>query len=90
MQATRRLFDEDAYRTSFTATVLACEPVRKGFAVILDQTCFFPEEGGQTSDIGSLFAGDQRIAVRDAQVDKQNVIRHMVKTELPVGTEVRG
>ena len=43
MQATRRLFDEDAYRTSFTATVLACEPVKKGFAVILDQTCFFPE-----------------------------------------------
>ncbi|MGI6170700.1 MAG: alanyl-tRNA editing protein [Butyricicoccus sp.] len=90
MQATRRLFDEDAYRTSFTATVLACEPVKKGFAVILDQTCFFPEEGGQTSDIGSLFVGEQRVAVRDAQVDKQNVIRHMVKNEIPAGTEVRG
>ncbi|MDO5548360.1 MAG: alanine--tRNA ligase-related protein [Eubacteriales bacterium] len=90
MQATKRLFDEDAYRTEFTATVLACEPQKKGFSVILDQTCFFPEEGGQTADIGMLFVGEERIAVRDAQVDKENVIRHMVRTAIPEGTTVQG
>lgn len=90
MQATKRLFDEDAYRTAFTATVLACEPQKKGFAVILDQTCFFPEEGGQTADIGILSVGEERIAVYDAQIDKENIIRHMVKTAIPEGAAVQG
>ncbi len=88
--ATIKLYDADSYRTGFTATVVACEECKKGYAVILDQTCFFPEEGGQTSDIGVLKVGDTVISVHDCQLDKENTIRHMTKQPLAVGTEVVG
>ncbi len=87
---TKRLFDEDAYQTRFSAQVLACEPQNKGYAVILDQTCFFPEEGGQTADRGIFRAGEQTIAVTDVQIDKDQVIRHMVKKPVEVGSAVQG
>ena len=56
---TKKLYYEDAYRTEFEATVLSAETVnRDGFGplldVVLDQTCFFPEEGGQSPDRGEL------------------------------------
>ena len=47
---TIKLYDRDAYETEFEAIVLSCETVEDRFAVVLDQTLFFPEEGGQTPD----------------------------------------
>lgn len=54
MQATIRFFDTDADMREFDALVLACEKGKKGYRALLDQTAFFPEGGGQTSDIGML------------------------------------
>ena len=54
---TKKLYYDDAYCAVFRATVLSCEecgPTR--YAVILDQTAFFPEEGGQSPDRGTLRA----------------------------------
>lgn len=56
--ATKKLYDIDAYQTSFEAEVLSCEAEEGKWAVILDATCFFPEEGGQTPDRGWLIAAD--------------------------------
>ena len=47
MQFTKKLYDEDAYLWEFTALVLSCEKTKFGYNVLLDQTAFFPEEGGQ-------------------------------------------
>ena len=44
---TEKLYYKDAYIQSFTATVLSCEGIDKGYDVVLDKTAFFPEEGGQ-------------------------------------------
>lgn len=58
--ATEKLYDYDAYETDFTASVTACRPTENPadgkpcFAVFLDRTLFFPEEGGQTCDRGIL------------------------------------
>ena len=41
--STKKLYDIDAYQTSFEAKVVSCEKQEKGYAVILDQTLFFPE-----------------------------------------------
>ena len=51
---TRKLFYEDANLRKFSAKVLQCTETEKGFAVILDQTAFYPEGGGQASDKGIL------------------------------------
>ena len=53
---TEKLYDTDPYIKEFTATVISCTPCDNGYAVILDKTAFFPEEGGQKCDTGTLGA----------------------------------
>ncbi len=49
-----RLFDENAYLTTFDAVVQAVEAWEDGCRVLLDRTAFFPEGGGQLCDVGTL------------------------------------
>ena len=61
---TEKLYYSDAYKQEFDAVVQTCtrfsgsgtdeDPFR--YAVILDRTAFFPEEGGQSPDRGMLCA----------------------------------
>ena len=86
---TVRLYDQDAYATKFEAEVLACEEVekkeKKVYQVRLDQTLFFPEEGGQSPDMGTI----DGIKVLDVQI-KDEVITHTLAAPLAVGTTVKG
>ncbi|MBQ6380674.1 MAG: hypothetical protein IJJ41_03610 [Clostridia bacterium] len=74
---TIRLFDEDAFIKEFEAQVLSCEMQGKRFAVVLDQTAFFPEGGGQPADCGTLGG----VPVLDVQ-EKEGVIFHFLKSAL--------
>ena len=49
-----RLFDKDAYMREFSAKVLSSEATDGGYLTVLDATAFFPEEGGQSCDTGTL------------------------------------
>ncbi len=51
---TIKLYDENSYLTEFEASVKSCEKTDSGYRLILDQTAFFPEEGGQCCDKGVL------------------------------------
>lgn len=85
MQKTLRYFDTDAYKTGFEANVLSCTADKEGYAVILDGTLFFPEEGGQKSDIGIL--GDANVigaSIRDG------IITHYTDKPLMPGATVAG
>ena len=84
---TRRLYDNDAYLNRFTARVLACTPAKKQgqFEVVLDQTAFFPEGGGQPADRGTLDGAN----VLDVQT-RQGVITHLTDAPLEVGSAVEG
>ena len=83
---TRRLYDADPWLSHFTAAVLRCEPAKKGqYSVVLDQTAFFPEGGGQPADRGTL----NGIEVLDVQV-KDGVVTHTTAAELPQGAQVTG
>ena len=60
MEKTKCLYDEFPYETEFDANVLAVKALNEAqdrYEVILDQTLFFPEQGGQTPDQGWLSVG---------------------------------
>ena len=61
---TETLYD-DRKALSFTATVLSCTACEGGFRVVLDRTAFFPCEGGQGADRGTLGG----VRVLDVSID---------------------
>ena len=82
---TRKLYYEDCHMAAFTAKVLSCEPTKQGFAVILDQTAFYPEGGGQASDIGTLGG----VKVIHTSEEGETVV-HLCDAPLETGAEVEG
>ena len=82
---TKKLYYKDAYMTKFTGKVLSCEEGKKGIAVVLDQTAFYPEGGGQLADMGIL--GNAKVSY---VFIKDEVIYHVVDKALEVGKEVEG
>lgn len=83
----RKLFYEDINLTAFTSTVISCEydETTKLYRILLDATAFFPEEGGQSADKGTL----QGQPVLDVQI-KNDLIYHYVSNELSAGSTVTG
>jgi alanyl-tRNA synthetase len=87
LPATVALYYQDQYMTEFEAKVL--KVVSKEF-VVLDQTCFFPEGGGQPADSGHFTFDGKKAEVVDVQ-KVGNVIVHKVKGDTPnVGSVVKG
>ena len=82
---TRKLYYEDCHLRSFSAKVLSCEADKKGWRIILDQTAFYPEGGGQASDIGTLGG----VAVLHASEEGEAVV-HLCDGPLEVGEEIIG
>ena len=90
MQQTKKLYDDNPYQTSFDASVLSCEPytapekkAEQGtplYDVIFDQTIFFPEEGGQNADTGTIGSHP----VLDVQI-KDGVIHHIMNMPFEIG-----
>ena len=79
---TEKLYYTDSHIHEFSARVLSCEKAKKGFAVVLDKTAFFPEGGGQPADTG--FIGPA--AVRDVQ-EQNGEIFHYTDQALTPGEE---
>lgn len=82
---TVKLYEQDAYCRAFEAVVLSCEPCKRGFAVVLDRTAFFPEGGGQPADRGTLGGA----AVADVQIEN-GIVTHTVECPLTAGETVHG
>ena len=62
-----KLFYRDTYMTTFKARVTDCSVQADGLCrIVLDQTAFFPEEGGQAADKGTI-DGQEVLDVLDKQ-----------------------
>lgn len=83
--ATKKLYYEDAYRMEFDAKVLYTKKKSGNTEVILDQTCFYPEGGGQPWDTGVL--GDAPVLEVH---EKDGSVIHTVEGEPKLGGNVHG
>ena len=83
--ATEKLYYADPYLKEMDATVLSCEETKKGYAVVLDRTVFYPTGGGQPYDTGDL-GGARILDVSDVEGE----VVHLCDRPLEVGSSVHG
>ncbi|MEF8916036.1 alanine--tRNA ligase, partial [Natronomonas sp.] len=98
---TEKLFYEDPERTEFEAVVLDVveresadsdgedEDDETVYDVVLDQTMFYPEGGGQPADVGTLSSDDATVEVIDVQ-EVDGVVLHRTDGDPGKGEFVRG
>ena len=90
----KRLYEKNSYITECVTTVTACEERADGIYIMLEDTIFFPEEGGQYADTGFITYNDIRVDVLDgrlltnATTDVNMIISYKVSDTIPVGTQV--
>lgn len=80
--ATRKLFQEDVYKKECTCTiidVLGTGTPEDPFLLVLDETVFFPEGGGQPCDLGTI----ENIPLIDV-FEKEGVVYHCLQS-FPIG-----
>lgn len=80
---TVKLYDIDAYIKEFEATVISSDECDGGYIAVLDKTAFFPEEGGQTCDSGTI----DGIEVTHVSI-KGDTVYHTLPTPIEVGKTV--
>jgi alanyl-tRNA synthetase len=91
---TETLYYDDAYRSEFEAVVLDVferedEDGDAAYDVVLDQTMFYPEGGGQPADTGTLSTSDRTVDVTDVQ-KRGDTVLHRTDENPGKGEFVRG
>lgn len=82
---TRKLYYENSHIYQFHSRVLHCEMGKNGYEVVLEQTAFYPEGGGQAADTGSLGT----VRVLDTR-ERDGQLIHICDGALEVGSCVEG
>ena len=90
------LYYNDVQQRSFDASVLASMPLIDGVgpesathAIVLSETCFYPEGGGQEGDYGSLTTDGTSRQVLDTQ-KQGGLILHLCDGPFEVGDLIHG
>lgn len=81
---TKKLYHEPELITESISSVLACRRSERGYEVLLHATVFYPEGGGQLSDIGTL----DGVAVSYVYEDEVGEIWHRVDRAFDPGAKV--
>lgn len=94
-ELTERLYETDGFVSEFSATVIECSKISNEkynrddiYALVLSETAFFPEGGGQGCDVGMI---DDKEVI-DVQLDEEGRINHFVVAEddFSIGCNVTG
>ena len=85
MQGTRKLYWEDPLATRFETASAAIATFEGRPSIVLPETLFYPEGGGQLGDTGTLTIGGRRVAVQDTQIDDAGVIHHIASSAPELG-----
>ncbi len=80
-QESRRLYLENPYQVEFEAKVVEKTIRRHKPALILDQTCFYPESGGQVHDSGWI----NGVAVLEVMEEGERIV-HVLENEVTTET----
>lgn len=75
IMSTEKLFYKDINKTEFEAKILEVKEDKKGYQVVLDKTCFFPEGGGQPADKGWI----NKIPVKDVQKEGDRIFHYLAE-----------
>ncbi|MEF8857637.1 MAG: alanine--tRNA ligase [Halolamina sp.] len=86
---TEKLYYDDQERMEFEAVVLDVLEREAGCDVVLDQTMFYPEGGGQPADHGRLVSEEGSVDVTDVQI-QDGVILHRTAESPGKGEFVTG
>lgn len=79
------LYYKDNYKMEFKSNIVNCIEDKGLYKVVLEETAFYPEGGGQNADIGQI----DEIPVIDVQ-EKDGLIYHIVEKPIEIGKEVIG
>ena len=80
-----KLYEAKPYLTHFSATVESCTQGKKGWDILLNQTAFYPEGGGQPYDTGTLGG----VSVLEVHQREGRVV-HTCAAPLEAGSQVEG
>lgn len=88
---TKRLYYLDSHMSRFEGKVIDCIKKDNYYLIILDQTAFFPEGGGQSADKGELIVNSSSVPIEIIDVqDENDIVYHTVKEPIEIGTLVSG
>ena len=82
---TKKLYYVNSHLSQFFGRVLCCQPCDRGYEVILDQTAFYSEGGGQAADTGTLGT----VRVLDVR-ERGGAIVHLCDGPVTVGQTLEG
>src|SRR3990167_8783347 len=83
---TELLFMQDSYLIEFDATVINAN----GNEIELDKTAFYPEGGGQPSDVGTIEIDENVYAVVEVKKQNGKIIHTIDKAGLKINEKIHG
>src|SRR6266446_2489673 len=87
LPATRPLYYDDPYKTTFKAKIVG--KIAEN-ALVLDQTAFYPQGGGQLADHGELKLADKKVLVVDVQKYGDRIVHYLAQPIDPTVDLVQG
>lgn len=80
LENTKCLYFENSYQSEFEAQIIKNTTYKQNPALILDQSCFYPESGGQPSDEGWI----NEIKVIKV-FEEEGIVFHLLEKDIPSG-----